>query len=562
MELTLFGELTVLVVFTVVVSIIMRFLKQPLIIGYIIVGLILGPYVLNIIEINEFFEVFSKIGIALLLFVVGLGLSPSLIKGMGKAALITGLGQILFTSILGFFIARGFGFDAITSLYIAIALTFSSTIIIMKLLSDKNEIESLHGRISIGFLLVQDVVAVAILVGLSSFTGQDSISTFAIFKMFFIASLLIIGLMFVSKHLMNKAVDLMAKSQELLLIFSIAWCLLISYIFYSLNFSLEIGALLSGVALSYSKFRYEIISKMKPLRDFFIIIFFISLGTQMMLVDTSSMVVPIVIFSLFILIGNPLIVVILMGILGYRKKTGFLSGLTVAQISEFSLILVAMGLQVGHLTQEVVSMVTYIGIITIAGSSYFITYSNKIYPFVSKFLSIFERKGGKIMKLTRVPLDKPEIVLFGFNRIGGEVIKSIEKISDNVLIVDYNPDVVRELSDKGYHSVYGDASDSELLSEIDFSNTKLVVSTIHEFETNALLVDKAIKQNQNSLVIVNSENIEDAIKLYDRGAVYVILPHLIGGHHVASIIEKHGFDKEKFHKEKKSHIEYLGERTA
>ncbi len=533
-----------------------------MIIGYIIVGIILGPYAFNIIEINEAFEVFSKIGIALLLFVVGLGLSPNLIKGMGKVSLVTGFGQIIFTSFFGYLISRSFGFDAVTSLYIAIALTFSSTIIIMKLLSDKNEVESLHGRISIGFLLVQDVVAVAILIGLSSFAGQGEISAFSIFMIFALVSALIVALMFVSKTLLKRMVDHIAKSQELLLIFSIGWCLAISFLFYSLNFSLEIGALLSGVALSYSKFRYEIISKMKPLRDFFIIIFFIFLGTQMILVDVSSMFVPIVIFSLFILIGNPLIVVILMGLLGYRKKTSFLSGLTVAQISEFSLILVAMGSQVGHLTQEIVSMVTYIGVITIAGSSYFIIYSNKIYPLISKFLTIFEKKSGKIIKLTRVPLDKPEIVLFGFNRIGGEVIKSIEKISDNVLIVDYNPDVVRGLSDKGYHSVYGDASDSEFLSEIDFSNTKLVVSTINEFETNALLVDKVIKQKKDSLVIVNSENIEDAVKLYDRGAVYVILPHLIGGHHVASIIEKHGFDKEKFYKEKKSHIEYLGERTA
>jgi len=331
-------------------------------------------------------------------------------------------------------------------------------------------------------------------------------------------------------------------------------------VFFVFNFSLEIGALLSGVALSYSKFRYEIISKMKPLRDFFIIIFFISLGTQMVLADTSSITIPIILFSIFILIGNPLVVVILMGLLGYRKKPSFLAGLTVAQISEFSLILVALGLQVGHLTQEIVSMVTYIGIITIAGSSYFIVYSHKIYPLVSKALTIFERKNSSRYKNSIPTLKKPEIVLFGFNRIGGEVIKTLEKISKELLIVDYNPQVVEELSQKGYHCVYGDAGDSELLTEIDFSGAKMVISTLHDFEANSLLMSEATKQNKDALVILNSEDIDDAVKLYEKGAVYVILPHLIGGHHIASIIDKHKFDKEKFDKEKKFHIEYLSEK--
>lgn len=556
----MFGELTILVVLTVVVSLVMKWLKQPLIIGYILIGVIFGPYVLGLVEANSALEVFSKMGIALLLFVVGLGLSPDLIKGMGKVSVVTGLGQMIFTSFFGFLISRAFGLDIITSLYIGVALTFSSTIIIMKLLSDKNEVESLHGRISIGFLLVHDLVAVFVILGVSSFIRQNEgdLST-AIFSFAMITALTIF-LITISKYALRQIVDQMARSQEILLIFSIAWCLLISYIFYSLNFSLEIGALLSGVALSYSKFRYEIIAKMKPLRDFFIIIFFVLLGSQMVLVDVSYMAALIIILSLFILIGNPFIMVVLMGLLGYRKKPSFLAGLTVAQISEFSLILVTLGLNAGHLTQEVVSIITYILVITIAGSSYFIIYSNKIYPLVSRFLAVFERKKSQRYKSTKITIDKPEIVLFGFNRIGGEVIKTLDKVSKDLLIIDYNPQVVQDLSEKGYHCVYGDAGDGELLSEIDFSNAKMVISTIHDFEANALVIDEAKKQNKNTLVILNSEDINDAMKLYERGAVYVILPHLIGGNHVASIINRHKFNRDEFDKAKKFHIDYLAEK--
>lgn len=379
----IFVELSIIIGIAVLIAGIMRLLKQPLIIGYILTGIIVSPYFLNIVSSTETIVVFSQIGVALLLFIVGISLSPRVIKEVGKVSLVTGIGQIIFTSLIGFFISRLLGFSILVSLYIAIALTFSSTIIIMKLLSDKKDLDKLYGKISIGFLLVQDIFAIILLMIISSFSSRLKLSGISL-QSFIIGAIFIGGFILISIYILPKLSTFFAKSQEFLFLFSIGWGMGLAALFHYIGFSMEIGALVAGITLSMSPYHYEISSKLRPLRDFFVILFFILLGSQMVFGNISQFIIPAVIFSLFILIGNPLIVMILMGMLGYKKKTGFQAGFTVAQISEFSLILIALGVTVGHLTNEILSLITIVGLITIAGSTYLILYSNKIYPHLAK----------------------------------------------------------------------------------------------------------------------------------------------------------------------------------
>ena len=336
----------------------------------------------------------AQLGVVVLLFMVGLNLSPKIFREVGKVSIVTGLGQIFFTSLIGFGISYSLGFSTLVSLYVAVALTFSSTIIILKILSDKDDLDTLYGKISIGFLLVQDVVAMIALVALSSFSRIDAVEGISyinvlagFFFLFFIGGL--------AYKLLPRIMRHVAVSQEYLMLFSLGWCLFLAVVFFKLGLSMEIGALLAGIFLSISPYRYEIYSKIRPLRDFFIFLFFILLGSQMVFSNLDEYILPIIVFSAFILIGNTLIVAFLMGRLGYTKKTGFLAGLTVAQISEFSLILVALGVRLGHLSDEVLSMVTVVGLITIAGSTYAMIYVDKYYHLISRFLTIFERKNLK-----------------------------------------------------------------------------------------------------------------------------------------------------------------------
>tara|TARA_B100000315_G_scaffold179845_1_gene168660 strand:- start:22364 stop:24079 length:1716 start_codon:yes stop_codon:yes gene_type:complete len=559
MAISIFIELSIVILIAVVVAGIVRLLRQPLIIGYILTGIIVSPYFLNIVKSTDAIATFAQIGIVLLLFMVGLNLNPKIIKDVGKVSLVTGVGQVIFTSLVGFFIGQLLGFSTIVSIYIAIALTFSSTIIIMKLLSDKGDLETRYGRIAIGFLIIQDLIVIVILMVISSIPAGINFTTLALETVLKGVGVLLL-LFLISVYIFPQLTKAIAKSQEFLLLFSIGWCFAIASLFYYLNFSIEAGALLAGITLSLSPYHYEIGSKMKPLRDFFIILFFILLGSQMIFTNISQYIIPIIIFSIFILIGNPLIVMVLMGLLGYTKRNSFLAGLTVAQISEFSLILVALGVKVGHLTTDILSLVTIIGLITIAGSTYLILYANKIYPYLSKYLGIFERKGKKVDEHRYQKDGIYDIILFGYDRIGYDILESFKKIKKKFLVIDYNPETITKLAKEGFDCKYGDADDSELLNELNFSKIKMVVSTVHNLDTNLLLINKIRESNKKAIITVVSHQIDEAMKLYDAGATYVLMPHFLGGHHVSTMIEEHGLNLNKFLKEKIAHIEHLRKR--
>ena len=554
----IFIHLSLIILIVFVISFIMRLLKQPQIIGYIISGIIIGPFFLDFIPAGDTLLVFSEIGISFLLFIVGLHLNPKIIREVGKISLITGIGQVLFTSLVGYFICILLGFSPLTSLYISVALSFSSTIIIMKLLSDKEALDKLYGKISVGFLLVQDLIAIIILVIVASFSsGADAGEV--LFSVL-IKGILIFSILFAfSYYILPKFNCFFSKSQEFLFIFAISWGFGISALFSYIGFSIEVGALIAGILLSMFPYSFEISSKLKPLRDFFIISFFILLGSQMVFGNIHEMILPIVLLSLFILIGNPLIVLILMGVFGYSKNTGFMAGLTVAQISEFSLILIALGYKVGHLSNEILSFVTIIGLITIAGSTYMMIYSDRIYPVISKYLSVFEKK-----KLKEKPsINKNyEYILLGENRIGFSLMKTFMNMKKDYLVVDFNPVRVKKLSLKGISCIYGDVSNIEFLESIRILDAKLVVSTIPEKEVNMALLNLIRGKNKDIIVIVTARQIADAFDLYKAGADYVIMPHFLGGEYTSRIIEKAKNNKDVYKKEKEKQIKDLKERLG
>lgn len=543
-----FVGLSLIVGVAIVVSLIMRALRQPLIIGYILTGILVGPYIFDIVSSVGSVATFAQMGVAVLLFMVGLNLNPTVAREVGKVALITGIGQIMFTFFFGFIIGMILGFDWIVSAYIAIAISFSSTIIIMKLLSDKGDLKTLYGRISIGFLIVQDLVAIVLLMILSSTHGAPDIATFA-FQKVAVGIGLLAALIVVSIFLIKPAMKKIAQSQELLLLFSIGWALLIGSLFAYAGFSIEIGALLGGISLSLSPYRQEIGAKMKPLRDFFLLLFFILLGSQLRFEHFASIIAPVVILSLVVLVGNPIIVMSLMGFMGYTKRNSFFAGLTVSQISEFSFILIALGVSLGHLNAEMLSLMTLVRLITMGGSSYLILGNDKIYEKISRYLSFFEIKGKKIDEGKYYRHDEYDLVLFGYNRIGYSVEKAFRKLKRSFLVVDNDPETILKLARSRIECQYGDAEDSELLDELPLDRAKMIVSTIPDKDTNLTLIKKVLQRNKDAIILVVSHQIEEALDLYEAGATYVITPHFLGGSYTAHLIEKHGLNKKDFKEE-------------
>ncbi|RME59510.1 sodium:proton exchanger [Candidatus Parcubacteria bacterium] len=552
-----FGEIAILIGVAAVVSGVMRLLRQPLIIGYILTGLLVGPFLFNVIHSQEILNLFSEIGISFLLFIVGLSLTPTVIRRFGRIALLTSIGQVFATLLVILVIALLLGFPPLTAIYLGIALAFSSTIIVLKLLSDKKDFESLYGKIAVGFLLVQDFIALFLLFFLPLASVEQENATIVSVR-FIIGILLAVVIFFLASYSFKKLSSALSRSQEFLFLFSIAWGLGVAAVFKYLGLSPEAGALLAGVSLSTLPWHHEVAARLKPLRDFFIILFFIFLGSKLSITELPNLLVPALIFSAVVLLGKPLILMAIMGLEGYRKKTGFQIGLLAAQISEFSLILVALGVKLGHLDASVLSLTTLVGLLTIFGSTYLILYTEKLYPLLRTPLSIFERKK---VRREGAHSSRYSCILFGYNRIGYDFLKTFLDAHRSFLVVDYDPEVIDELEKKKFPYVFGDASDIELLETLPIDKATTIISTIPDLETNLLILRHSRNRNRNALIMLVAHNINEALLLYREGADYVIMPHFLGGKYASLLMKRLNFKKGKDSEElKHEHLDYLRKR--
>ncbi|MEI7791952.1 MAG: cation:proton antiporter [Candidatus Berkelbacteria bacterium] len=551
----LFVGISLTLVVAAVLAGILQKLKQPVIIGHILTGLIVGPYLFHNAQFQDIFDSLSQIGIALLLFIIGLNLSPRVIKEVGKASFITGFGQIILTSLAGFGVSRWLGFSTVSSIYLGLALTFSSTIIIMKLLSDKKDLSKFYSKFSIGILLFQDILVAILLIAVSALSGGATdwghlIVT--LLKGIVVFDLIILAVMYVIPRLSA----FFAQSQEFLFLFAIGWGLGLATLFHVLGFPMEIGALVAGVALSTTPFHFEMSSRLRPIRDFFVILFFILLGSRITPAAIVDLWRPALLLSLFIIIVKPLLVSVMVSLFGYRKKVSFMTAINFTQVSEFSIIFLILGEKVGHIPSSFISLITLVSLITIMISSYLVIYSNRIFPFFQKFM--FERTATKS---GQVRGGNFEVILFGFNRVGHDLVNDFKDLGDKFLVVDFDPEAIKKLTELGINCRYGDADDNEFLEELNLSKVKMIISTIPDFDTNELLVGKIRLVNEKAVIIVLSQEAEEAIDLYEIGATYVITPHFLGGKFASMLISKYGFDIEKFVTEKQKHLRDLEKQT-
>ena len=526
-------ELTIVILIAAVLGVVAKFLRQPIILAYLAAGIIIGYFGFFNLADKETFQVFSDLGIMFLLFLVGLEINYTSLKISGKASLLVGLGQIIFTFAISFLIATALNFSYFHAAYIAIALTFSSTIIIIKLLSDKRDLNSLYGKISVGLLLVQDFVAILILILLAGIDlGQGLLLGSIVFTV--LKGLILFAVMlWLGRKILPWLFDKIARSQELLFLASLAWVFLLAAVVSRLGFSIEIAGLLAGIALANSSENFQIASRIRPLRDFFILIFFVILGSSVVFSNFGGLIIPIVIFSAFVLIGNPLIVLIIMGLMGYRRRTSFLTGMTVAQISEFSLILAALGFKLGHITEGVVALITAVGVITITLSTYLIVHADWIFKRLSRLLRIFERRNIKEEAFTAEEFKKP-IVLIGCGRTGSSIAFNLPK--EKLLIIEFDPEVIDQLKQHGIDYIFGDITDSEIFEKANFKEARLVVSTSPNLEDNLTLLAELKLLKKRPRIILRAQTEKEAKVLYREGADYVLLTTFTSGQYLGKTI--------------------------
>lgn len=486
-----FNEIVVLVLAAVVAGAIAVRFRQPLLIAFILVGIAAGPVGLNAIHSTEQLHIFADLGLAMLLFVVGLKLDPQLIRSSGTASLIAGIGMMVITSVIGYLVCMALRLQHTESLYIAASLGFSSTVLIIKLLTDKGEADSLHGRIAVGILIVDDIVIVLAMIVLAAFTGaaETNLAYQAIFIILKGAALLF-GVWLTGKYVFPRLMPIMARSTELLLLSSVAWAFALAGISEVLGFSKEVGAFMAGLSLASSQYRDVLSSKLASLRDFLLLFFFLDLGSRFDLQDLGAQVVPAIALSLVVMIEKPLSVMGILGLLGYRRRTSFMSGITVAQISEFSLILVALGVSAGHITDETLRLVTLVLMITIGIDAHLVVNAQSIYDKIGKRLHIFERPGmhREDSETSLLGSSAHKIVLVGLGRYGNRIGSELISRNKSTLGVDFDPEGVKAWRQIGRDALFGDAEDPDFVKSLSLSDVKWVISSIRDNELNQRIV--------------------------------------------------------------------------
>jgi len=550
---SLFTQISALLALTVGVAYILHLMRQPLLVAYIIAGIVAGPFFLNFIHGDqEAFAVLAEFGVVLLLFLVGLSLNFDHIKKIGKVSLIVGLTQVAFTTGIGYVILQLLGFSHGVSVFIAMALTFSSTVVIVKLLGEKKDMESVYGRHVVGLMIVQDIIAILIMMVLTNREQQgDSMLVLAGdigLKMLALVAVVVV----IARFVIPKILPHIAKSTEFLFIFTIAWCFGMASVLHMLGFSIEIGAIIAGLTLGSSPFQTEITSRIRPLRDFFIILFFIILGSQMVITDLRGVIIPAAILSAFILFGNPFILYHSFRLQKFTRRNSFFAGVTAAQVSEFGFILLFTGQKLGLLSGEELPVFTMVALITIFVSSYVITYNEQVYRFLTPLFEIF----GKDKYLQIEDNLKPyQVWVFGYHRLGWKICDALKSAGVNFAVVDFNPNAISKLKHRGIPAVYGDATDIDFLEHLPLAKAKLVISTLPTTGDQMPLIKHIRKHTNRTHIIANLYHTEDLGTLYEAGASYVMLPHLLSGHWIADVLTEKPWTKRTFQSLKKEQKE-------
>ena len=528
-----------------------RLLRQPAFLGHVVVGIALGFWGLTAGgEMRQVFDILSSAGIMLLLFLVGLEMNIAEVKKMGKVALIVAAGQIFMTMAFFVGIFSWFGLALSTGLFLAMVVSFSSTIIVVKLLSEKHDLGSLSGKVAVALLLIQDLAAIVALIAFGGRVGDGVVTLLTK------VTILVVFTAVISKSVMPRILHRLAKSTDELILFSLAWCFVLAAVVASpiLGLSLPIGGFLAGLALSGSFEHAHIATKIKPLRDFFLTIFFVGLGLKLRF--DGEIAVMAIWLSLAVIVVKPLIVWFLMRLFGYRQRAAFHTGLLLGQVSEFGFILVGVGYGAGFLDSRFVSLISLVGLITMMISSYLIIDNEVVFRLVRPILNLAWKDR---YAESEVEAEAPEghVVLFGCHRMGRSMLLQLAKNKEKVLIVDFDPEVVRQLQEEGYRVVYADAADTDAYDQLNLSKAKMIVSTIEDIKDNLLMLGEIKRRRLRVSVVVDAETPEEGKELYAAGATYVIFPHFVGGLHLGDLVKKGVSQKDDFESYRKYQQEVM-----
>ena len=504
-----------------------RQLRVPTIVGYLLAGVFLGP-ITHLVANAEAVSLISEVGIVLLLFLVGLELDFAKIRDLGKVALLSGLGQIGLTLVLGLGCCLLLGFPFQSALVMGAALTFSSTVVVVKVLTEKKELGNLHGRIGIGVLLVQDLVAILLLTVLSGIDSSAEVSLSdtimsTIKALGGMAVLLAVALV-ASRYVLLNLLSWAITYPGMLFIWSLTWCFILVEIAHLFHLSHEIGAFMAGVSLAQLPFNHELGRRVNPLMNFFIAVFFTSLGINLNLNIPTSYWVTAGGLTVFVLTVKFVVVMLTTVRLRIDEKSAFFSGVLLSQISEFSLIFAALAASKGLIDEATLSLLGLVGLTTISLSAYGIQYKAPLYRFAKHrgWLKVFRASEATPASASHNVLSQ-HIIVVGLNSLGRTIVTELVKRGETVMAIDTNPHRMAGLKSK---TLVGTADDWAVLEEANLPQAKLLVSALHIEDTNDLLAYRC--RQLNIPCAIHAVDLEETNNLLEMDVTYLMIPKVDG----------------------------------
>ncbi|MBI4439209.1 cation:proton antiporter [Candidatus Woesearchaeota archaeon] len=530
-ELFLLQDISLIIITATVVAAISSKLRQPLLLGYVLAGVLIGP-VFDLVTDQRPIEILSELGIGFLLFIIGLELDFRRLREVGFKSSLIGLIQVVVTSVSGFLVAIALGFSTIQAAYIGMVISFSSTMIVAKLLGEQRELDSLHGELVLVILIIQDILAVVAL-SLIEAGGELTLGT--------APSILLKGFFLILfSYLLYKALPFLLKeaihSTELIFITALTTMFLFSALASYFEYSFSIGAFIAGVALSTTRYSHEITGRVKPLKDFFLVLFFVTLGMRMVFKQFQDMLIPIIALIIAVMVLKPVLIFLIAKQFGYGNRSSFFTGVQLAQVGEFSLVLAAVGVELSHINEAMFSMLIALTITTMLLTAYVIKYDDAMYNrLFSSLLKRIWKDSEKSHNLKEGM--RNHTVIFGFHKMSQKIIPALRKMRKQFILVDHNPEKIKSLSESGISCICSDMTNPEVFEQANLKEASAIISTVHNFQANTALIRKIKGERSKAIVMVASNDEEEAIRLYEAGADFVIIPLTLGGEKVINYLK-------------------------
>ena len=542
----LLQDIGVAILTATVLGLIAHWLKQPILLGYLVAGALCGPQLgFGLIHGGESIQVISEIGLILLLFIIGLEMNVKALLAAGKQLLVAGFGQFLICAAVGsgFFALLGYGLKGASSdgLYLALMCGLSSTAVVVKMLYDKNELDTLPGRMTLGVLVIQDIYAIFILAFQTNFANP---TVGPIVKALLGTAALVVAGFLVSKFVLRHIFASIAKAPEMVVAVSIGWCAAVAFAASSMSLSKEMGALVAGLSIAAFPYSVHVTAKTLPLRDFFLTLFFMSLGMKVTPLSWSVAGMTAVIVA-FVVASRFLSIYPLLAMTGAGRRTAFITSLNLSQISEFSLVIASLGVIYKHIAPGTVAVTIYAMAVTCVLSTYAMRYNHALYLVFDRLMSRLGRGSTAGDPTGDVDAhDHRPIAMLGFHRTARALVDALAKRSPEMLskirVVDFNPETLAELRDRGVAGTFGDIASLDTLHHAHLHDARLVLCTIPDMllkgTDNLELVKTCKAAAPDAMVIATADGTAHEQELIAAGAGHAIKPYDLAGERLAELL--------------------------